>query len=129
MLNKRVLLVILLLVVAAPLTVHIWVRSSVLSHIEMAKKEYGGSAEDALISLMLDETKPPLYRTHNAVWTLGQIQSKRSLPELYKLYLFEYEPGVSCRNHHDKLICQYELDKAINAIENGRLISFAGLNK
>ncbi len=45
-----------------------------------------GTAEDALIACMMDENISPEGRTQEAIWTLGQIRSKKALPLLKELY-------------------------------------------
>jgi hypothetical protein len=47
---------------------------------------------------------------NHAVWALGQLRDKRSLPILYK-----YRTGEPC--NHRTAICQYEIHKAIRWTE------------
>ncbi len=127
---KRVLIIIgiaiLCILAGGYLSLHIWMGDSVKDHIQLAQQKYPGSAEDALISYMLDESISPERRTHKAIWTLGQIRSEKALPLLKDLYKDDPE-GETCYGRHDVELCQYEIHKAIVAIERGRLFSHAKL--
>ena len=100
----------------------------VKQNIRLAQQKYPGNAEDALISYMLDETISPEGRTHEAIWTLGQIRSQKALPHLKGLYRDDPE-GKTCYGKHEEMLCQYEIHKAIATIEKGALFSYARLNK
>jgi len=109
-------------------TIHILIGLSVKQNIKLAKQQYPGTVEDALIAYMLDEKISAEGRTHEAIWTLGQIRSKKALPYLRDFY--EDDPkGTTCCGKHEKMLCQYEIHKAIVAIERRGLISYARLNK
>ena len=129
---KRVLIIIgiaiLCIMAGGYLTLHVWIRDSVKDHIQLAQQKYSGSAEDALISFLLDESSSPKERTHKAIWTLGQIRSEKALPLLKDLYKDDTE-GKTCYGRHDAELCQYEIHKAIRAIERRSLIAYARLNK
>ena len=62
------------------------------------------------------------------ILTLGQVRSQKALPFLMELYRDDPEGG-SCYGRHEELLCQYEIHKAIEAIEKGSLFSYARLNK
>ena len=96
---------------------------SVKSNIKHCQALFPGSPEDALISYMLDESKHPEDRSHIAIWTLGQIESEKALPHLRLMYNDDPK-GKTCRGNHDSLLCQYEIYKAIDAIEGGKLLSY-----
>ncbi len=129
---KRILISVgigILCVLAGGLFVlKIWVGHSVKMNIELVQHEYPGTAEDALISFLLDERNSPKDRTHKAIWTLGQIRSQKALPILQELYKDDPE-GKTCYRRHDSILCQYELHKAIVAIERRGLISYVRPNK
>lgn len=110
------------------LAIHIWIGQSVKEKIEIAKAQYTGTTEDALIAYFIDENQSTTDRTHNAIWTLGQIRSEKALPILKELYKNDPK-GDTCYGKHDSLLCQYEIYKAIVAIERGWLFSHARLNK
>ncbi len=57
------------------LTIHILIGQDVKENIKIAQNKYSGNPEEALISYLLDENNAMYYRTHMAVWTLGQIKS------------------------------------------------------
>jgi hypothetical protein len=99
------------------LTFRIMIGHGIKENIAIAKKEHPGKAEDALLSYLADSTKTPHKRTDVAVWTLGQIRSRKALPVLKSLY--KDNPYYHC-NHNTEL-CQYEIHKAIVSIESGWL--------
>ena len=129
---KRILIIIgigiLCILAGGYLALHIWIGNSVKEHIQLAQQKYTGTAEDALISFLQDESISPEQRTHKAIWTLGQIRSEKALPMLRDLYMDDPE-GKTCYGRHDVELCQYEIHKAIVAIERRGLISYAYLNK
>ncbi len=119
---------IILLLFASWLALHAWIGRDVKENINIAMERYPGSAEDALISFLLDEGNSAYDRTHVAVWTLGRIQSKKALPILYDLY--QNDPkGRTCYGKHDSLICQYEIHKALVAIESVRLFRYSRMKR
>jgi hypothetical protein len=117
------MVVILVMVLSG---IKLWIRESVKEHIQTATYKYGGSAEEALIAFLLDEENSFEDRTHVAVWTLGQIRSDKALPILQDLYRDDPR-GKSCHGHHDHMLCQYEIHKAIQAIERGSPFNSPGL--
>ncbi len=86
----------------------------------IAKEQYSGIAEDALLSYLADTSHSPKERSDVAIWTLGQIRSKKALPVLYDLYKNDPE-GKTCFGRHKLVLCQYEIHKAIISIEYGWL--------
>ena len=128
---KRILLIcigVLLILICSACVLNIWIGRDVKENIELAVNQYSGSAEDALISFLLDENNSAFDRTHTAIWTLGRIRSENALPVLNDLGTNDPE-GETCSGKHDSLICQYEVHKAIEAIERGWLFSHARFNK
>ncbi|MBN1821631.1 MAG: HEAT repeat domain-containing protein [Prolixibacteraceae bacterium] len=121
-------IVIIFLISSSFVVINIWIGHDVKQNIKLAQLKYGGSAEDALITFLEDKNNSFNDRTHKAVWTLGQIRSEKALPILKKYY-YDDPKGKTCKGNHNSMLCQYELHKAISAIENGRLFSFARLNK
>ena len=124
----RVFLLFIILVLAGFIGLYFWSESSVRENISTAKSKYPGNAEEALIALLLDSTNSPHDRTHIAIWTLGQIQSEKAVPVLEQLYKNDPE-GKTCKGHHDEMLCQYEIYKALNATEANWLPLHAHLNK
>ncbi len=94
--------------------IYIWSDVEVKKNIKTAKETYSGNAEDALIEYLLDTTNTFQDRTHLAIWTLGQIKSKKALPILRDLYKNDPD-GKTCYGKHDSVLCQYEIYKAMNA--------------
>ena len=99
------------------LAMRIWIGHDIKERISIAKQQYSGIAEDALIAYLSDTTHTPHDRSDVAIWTLGQIGSKKSLPLLKELYKDDPQ-GKTCKYHHDTVLCQYEIHKAIVSIEH-----------
>lgn len=99
------------------LTFRSMIGKSIRENITIAKNEYPGRAEDALLAYLSDSTKTPSEKSEVAIWTLGQIRSKKALPVLLKLYKDDPE-GNTCKGRHDSELCQYEIHKAIVSIEH-----------
>lgn len=110
------------------IVLYFWTGSYIIRNIELARNKYGGSAEDALISYLADESNSFNDRTHKAVWTLGMIKSEKALPLLKSLYKDDPE-GKTCHGRHSSVLCQYELYKAIEKIETGRLFTYERYKK
>jgi hypothetical protein len=118
------------------LAMRIWCGHGIKERISIAKQQYSGTAEDALIAYLSDTTHSTRDRSDVAIWTLGQIRSQKALPILKDLYKNDPE-GKTCKYHHDSVLCQYEIHKAIVSIEHGWLGakeknwfgSWSGLNK
>jgi len=108
------------------LVMYCWIRGDIKANIELAQQKYGGGPEDALIGFLMDESNSKNDQTHIAVWTLGQLESKKALPILKELYRDDPK-GITCFERHHYMICQYELYKAIKAIEQGQLFSYPKL--
>lgn len=129
---KRIIIIIgfgiVLILFCSFLALHIWIGCSVRENIKIAKQKYPGTAEEALISFLLDENNSFHDRTHSAIWTLGQIRSKKALPVLNSYYKNDPK-GKTCYGRHNTVLCQYEIHKAIVAIDRGRLFSHSRLNK
>ena len=126
--NKLILLISIALAV---LTITLaglygWIACTVKHNMSVAVEKYPGPAEHALISYLRDEANHPRERTHVAVWTLGKLRSRVALPALYEYYRNDPE-GKTCYGRHDTDLCQYELHKAIKAIEEGTVFSFQWL--
>jgi hypothetical protein len=115
--KKKLIIVsvsLITLLVIGFLSIYIWIDLDVKKNISIAKEKYSGNAEDALIAYLLDTTNSTKNRTSVAIWTLGQINSKKALPILKGLYKNDPE-GKTCYGKHDSVLCQYEIYKAMNA--------------
>jgi hypothetical protein len=108
--------------------VRVWSRQYIKKNIRIAQTKYSGKAEDALISFLLDTTNTPGERSEIAIWTLGQIKSEKAKPILRSLYKNDPE-GKTCQGMHHKVLCQYEIYKALNAEKVNWLPLFPGLNR
>jgi len=121
---KRILLFIgigfTILIVSLFIAMRIWIGHGIKDRIALAEKQYPGKAEDALIAYLSDTNNSPKERSDVAIWTLGQIRSKKALPVLYELYKDDPE-GKTCKGRHDSVLCQYEIHKAIVSIEHNWL--------
>jgi len=107
-------------------TLYFWIKKDVRCNIELAENKYQLHGEEALIAFLVDEDNSPYDRTHLAIWTLGKIRSKKALPIL-KTYYLNDPKGQFCKNRHHEKLCQYEIHKALVAIETGSILSYAQL--
>jgi hypothetical protein len=99
------------------LAMRIWIGHGIKERINNAKQQYSGTAEEALIAYLSDTTHSPRDRSDVAIWTLGQIRSQKALPILKQLYRNDPQ-GKTCKYHHNAVLCQYEIHKAIVSIEH-----------
>jgi hypothetical protein len=106
---------IIFLVFGTLTTFRIIIMKGIKENISITKKNHPGNSEDALLAYLADSTKSAMDRSKIAVWTLGQIKSKKALPVLKSLYRNDPE-GKTCK--HNSEICQYDLHKAIVSIES-----------
>ncbi len=120
--------ILVALLVAGVLSMSIWIRSDVKKNISIAQQKYPGTAEEALISFLQDNSNSYNDRTHVAIWTLGMLKSEKALPVL-KSYYKDDPKGLTCHGHHNQMLCQYGLYKAIVQIEGKWMYSTAGLNR
>lgn len=129
--KRKIILIaasLIILLISAFAVLMLAIRHGVKERIEIAQEKYQGNAEDALIAWLLDTTNSPRSRTDVAVWTLGQIQSQKALPVLKELYNSDPK-GKTCYGRHDSVLCQYEIYKAISAIESTWWPMHVKLNK
>jgi hypothetical protein len=117
---------IFILVLSGLISLRTMIRQSVKQHIKIAQERYEGGPEDALIAMLLDEKTSFHEKTHTAIWTLGQLESEKALPILREMYKDDPE-GETCYGKHDSVVCQYEIYKAITAIEKFSLFHFRRL--
>jgi hypothetical protein len=106
-----------ILAITGFIAIYIWIDLDVRKNILIAREKYPGNAEDALIEYLLDTLNSHHDRTHIAIWTLGQIKSNKALPLLQGLYMNDPD-GKTCYGKHDTVLCQYEIYKAIKAVES-----------
>jgi len=96
-----------------------WIRYDVKTYCEVAKKEYSGSCLEALSS-QLEDINQGFKSRNSAIWALGQLADKKSLPFLNKYYT----GNIPRRELLNKTISQYELEKAIRWCEKGNITSW-----
>jgi len=97
----------------------IWIRYDVKTHCTFVKIDYGGSCVEAL-SRQLDDVNQRFRLRNSAIWTLGQLADKKSIPILRKYYT----GNIPNREPLNKTISQYELEKAIRWCEKGNVTSW-----
>lgn len=86
---------------------------------ERAKTSFGGDCRGALEKVL--ESEEFSFRERNkAIWALGQLANKESLPVLEKYYTGEIEN----KEPLDRGLSQYELDKAIRWCNGGNVTSW-----
>lgn len=124
----QVIIILLFVFIAGFAGLYLWGDFALRQNIKTAKEKYGGNTEDALIAYLPDESNSPRDRSHIAINTLGQIKSEKALPILKQLYKNDQE-GKTCKGNHDKVLCQYEIYKALNAAEVNWLLLHAHLNR
>jgi len=94
----------------------IWIRYDVKTHCEEAKNEYGGNCVMAL-SKQLEDINQSFKARNSAIWTLGQLADKNSIPILKKYYT----GTIPKREPLNITLSQYELRKAITWCEKGNI--------
>jgi hypothetical protein len=118
--HAKTLIRICVVLAFVSLVMRVWIAHGIKERINIAEMQYHGRAEDALIAYLSDTSHSPRDRSDVAIWTLGQIRSKKALPILKDLYKDDPE-GKTCKGLHDSVLCQYEIHKAIVSIEHGWL--------
>jgi hypothetical protein len=130
--NRKTLIIVLasllVLFTVTASALNAWIRSDVKKNISIAQQKYPGTAEEALISFLLDEKNSFHDKTHLAIWTLGMLKSEKALPVLRSYYKNDPK-GSICQGKHDQMVCQYGLHKAIVQIENRIQYSTSDLNR
>jgi len=91
------------------------IRHDLKENISIAQQRYPGTKEDALIAYLVDTTNSPHDRSM-AIYSLGQINSKKALSVLKGLYKNDPK-GKTCHGKHDSVLCQKEIHTAIETIE------------
>ena len=99
------------------------ISTDIKGHISIAQHRYpnAATAEDALISYMVDTTNSPHDRGAIAIWTLGQIHSQKALPILKGFYKNDPK-GKTCHGKHNSVLCQKGIHTAIETIELDSMI-------
>lgn len=95
-----------------------WIGYDIKSKCRESKADYGGNCNQALVSLLKDETRSFNSR-NSAIWAIGQIGDPSSLPVLQSFYTGNIPP----KEPLNMVISQYELKKAINLLSGGTNIT------
>ncbi len=120
---KKWLIVISSIVITLPVliivAIYIILFYQVKITCDFAQSKYQGKCVESLAKVAVSEKYS--YRERNdAVWALGQMADKRSLPILKQLYTGD----IPSREPLDKTLSQYELRKAIRWCEEGNWTSW-----
>jgi len=91
-----------------------WIGFDVKTKCQDAKREYGGTCTESLISLLKDESRS-FHSRNSAIWTLGELGDTKALPVLQSFYT----GNIPDREPLNETISQYELKKAINLTNGG----------
>lgn len=89
-----------------------WIGFEISVRCELVTSKYGGDCVEGLINYLEDEQNE-IGDRNTAIWTLGQLGSKRSLPTLRKMYTGR----IPDKEPWNGVISQYELKKAIKLSE------------
>jgi hypothetical protein len=101
------------IVLVGTLSIEGIIVASVRSYSRAAMEQFSGDPVEALIR-QVECSKCALRDRNHAVWALGQMCDRRALPALRRQVT-----GRGC--DHQIALCQYELNKAIDHLENGIL--------
>ena len=126
LLNKKLKKILILSFLGIGLIISAFIFSVYLIlYIEVSKNcnkaisEYKTSCRKSLISTFNSKDKS-IKEKNDAVWTLGQLADKNSLPFLKSIY----NDKIPNREPLDKVISQYEIRKAIRWSEKGNWTSW-----
>jgi hypothetical protein len=100
---------LLLFVVTGYAAVFASIHADVTDAARSAMNKYSGDRVQALCAMVDCETCG-LAERNRAVWAVGQLRDARALPILMKYYTRQ-----TCNHRSD--LCQYELQKAVEAIQ------------
>lgn len=108
-------LAILIFIISVYLILYLEVRENCNNVISKHKT----NCQEALIKNFQSDDSS-IKEKNDAIWTLGQLADKRSLPFLKSIYKDE----IPDREPLDKVISQYEIRKAIKWSEKGNWTSW-----
>ena len=108
-----------LLFLAFTISIYLILFTEVRRSCNKATHEYSVNCRDALIKTFQSDDSS-IKEKNDAIWTLGQLADKRSLPFLKSIYKDE----IPDREPLDKVISQYEIRKAIKWSEKGNWTSW-----
>lgn len=96
------------------------IYSSVSKSCLEAKSKYGGDCVEGMIGVLTDSNTSIEEKNH-AVWVLGQLADERARPILETMHIDALLPDKEPLN---KVISQYEINKAIKWIKEGNITSW-----
>lgn len=108
-----------LLITAFVFSIYLLLFIEVRKVCNKAISEHKTSCRESLV-LTFNSKDKSIKEKNDAIWTLGQLADKKSLPFLNNLY----DENIPDREPLDKVISQYEIRKAINWSENGNWTSW-----
>lgn len=95
------------------------IRNSVFTRCNENQNLTTGTCQKDLEILLMDENQS--FRKRNqAIWVLGQLADKKSLPVLEKYYT----GNIPKKESLDKSLSQYELQKALKWCRQGNITSW-----
>ncbi len=117
---KTIILIVLFLAVIMFAMGTFIIFRSVYETCNFARDKYGGDCQQALV-LVLEDGESSVQEKNDAIWALGQMADPESLEPLEKIYAGKVPEG---KEPLDKVVSQYEIEKAIRWIKNGNLTSW-----
>ena len=112
----KVLIMVVIVAVAAYALLSVERARAIDALCANAEAEFDGSQIDALVSYLNSETTS-LSDKNRTIWVLGELRDDRALPALLAL-----SGSDTC--DHDRYVCQYEIEKAIEKIQGKTLNPF-----
>lgn len=112
---KLLVIVSICLIVIGWVGLSTWIGYQVHAVCITATKHYSGDCTEALMKVVDEESFEYHFR-NDAVWALGQLGNRRSLPTLQRYYTGVVPP----KENYDQALSQYELRKAITLVTKGQ---------
>lgn len=117
---KKIIIILVSIVVLVIASGFFWIYLTVSKTCDSAKEKHGGKCQKALVKVLEDEKASPREK-NDAIWALGQMAESESLSALEKIYVGKVPEG---RESLDKVVSQYEIEKAIRWVKNGNWTSW-----
>lgn len=117
---KKIIIVLVSISVLIIAAGFIWIFLTVKNTCDLAKEKYGGKCPQALVVVLEDEKSGPKEK-NDAIWALGQMADPEYQGALEKLYAGKVPEG---REPLDKVVSQYELEKALRWMKKGNITSW-----
>lgn len=117
---KKIIIILVSIVVLVIASGFFWIYYTVSKTCDSAREKHGGKCQKALIKVLEDEKASPREK-NDAIWALGQMAESESLSALEKIYVGKVPEG---REPLNKVVSQYEIEKAIRWVKNGNWTSW-----